>query len=90
MSRMLIRFACLAAAVLATSCATTAFVPPSAAGLAASQRVMLDGKATSAEQDQIQADAAARFGGFKGMAWGRSGVSGMIVVAVNGQFGTNR
>ena len=77
-------------AVLASSCATTAFVPPSAASLAPSQRVLLDDKVTSAQKGQIQADAGARFGGFKGMGWGRSGVSGMIVVAVNGQFGPNR
>lgn len=94
MRHLLKPLAYLAAAVLlpvlTSSCASTAFVPSSASSLAPSQRVLLDGKATSAEQDQIQADAGARFGGFKGLRWGRSGVSGMIVVAVNGQFGTNR
>ena len=76
-------------AVLTSSCASTAYVPASSASLAESQRVVLDGQATSAQKKQIQADAGARFGGFKGMAWGRSGVSGLIVVAVNGQFGPN-
>ena len=83
-------FAASLLSLMVAACAPNAAVPPSAANLPPAERVVLAGSATSAQKTEIQGRAAARFGGFKGMAWGRSGVSGMIVVAVNGQAGPNR
>lgn len=50
----------------------------------------MDHKVTGAQKEKIRQFATSEYGGFgKGM-WGQTGVSGAIVVAVNGQAGSNR
>lgn len=82
-------FTALVLAFAATSCAPAPVITRSAQRVPVGEQVTLDDQVTSEQKDKIRESAAARFGGFGVGQWGRRGVLGSIVIAVDGEYGSN-
>lgn len=52
--------------------------------------ITLDHKVTGAQKEKIRQYAVSEYGGFAKGRWGETGVSGAVVVALNGRPGPNR